>query len=84
MPEYARIGPYVIAFYAADHREPIHVHVRRDRQRVKVWLGEAAGQARPTSNRGFSPQEVRRIVRIVETEREDIIRFWKDIFSSES
>ena len=80
MPEYDRIGPYVIAFYAVDRAEPIHVHVRRDRQRVKVWLGEEPGAASATVNRGFSPREVRRIVRLIETEREGIIRFWNETF----
>ena len=80
MPEYARIGPYVIAFFATDRHEPVHVHVRRDRQRVKVWLGEGPKMARATANRGFSPREVRRIVRMIEAEREGIIQLWNETF----
>jgi hypothetical protein len=31
-------GPYRFYFYSFDCNEPMHVHVRRDRQHAKFWL----------------------------------------------
>ncbi|PYR02104.1 MAG: hypothetical protein DMG00_29760, partial [Acidobacteria bacterium] len=39
MPKVTGIpGPYWFFFYSFDCNEPIHVHVRRDRQHCKFWL----------------------------------------------
>ena len=50
-------GPYWFFFYSFDCNEPMHVHVRRDRQHAKFWLA-------PVSlawNHGFSPRELNEI-----------------------
>ena len=31
-------GPYSFFFYSFDCNEPVHVHVRRDKQTCKFWL----------------------------------------------
>ena len=39
MPKIAGIpGPYWFFFYSFDCNEPMHVHVRRERQQAKFWL----------------------------------------------
>ena len=80
MPRYGRIGPYLLSFYSYDRAEPVHVHVRRDADEAKVWLGAEAGDERVAFNHGFSPRELRRVVGLVRTEREGIIRFWNTFF----
>jgi len=35
-------GPYWFFFYSFDCNEPMHVHVRRDRQHAKFWLAPVA------------------------------------------
>jgi hypothetical protein len=47
-------GPYWFFFYSFDCNEPMHVHVRRDRQQAKFWLA-------PVSlawNHGFGAREL--------------------------
>jgi hypothetical protein len=43
-------GPYWFFFYSFDCNEPMHVHVRRDRQQAKFWLAPVA----LAWNHGFS------------------------------
>ncbi len=52
-------GPYRFYFYSFDCDEPLHVHVRRDRQHCKFWLAPVTlawnhGFGRSSSRRGMS------------------------------
>jgi hypothetical protein len=49
-------GPYWFFFYSFDCNEPVHIHVRRDRQHCKFWLAPAE----LAWNHGFSPRELKR------------------------
>lgn len=57
--------------------EPPHVHVGRDENTAKFWLGPVRLQ----SSRGFKPVEVRRIQRLVEEHREELLRSWDAYFN---
>ena len=39
MPTILRIGPYRFFFYAGDRDEPPHIHVERDDNIAKFWIG---------------------------------------------
>ena len=54
-------GPYRFFFYSFDCREPMHVHVERDRASCKFWLEPLALAA----NRGFSARELNQIRGII-------------------
>jgi len=54
-------GPYWFFFYSFDCAEPKHVHVRRDRNEAKFWLGPVSLEW----NRGFTPREISEIGRII-------------------
>src|SRR5439155_5547016 len=77
MPTVLRIGPYRFQFYAADANEPPHVHVLRDDLDLKVWLD----RVRVARNRGYSASEARTVFRLVEENRELLMRRWNESFN---
>ncbi len=73
MPRIAAIpGPYWFFFYSFDCNEPLHVHVRRDRQQCKFWLTpiELAW------NQGFSARELNEIRHLIIEHESSIIGAW--------
>lgn len=77
MPTVLRIGPYRFFFYAGDRDEPSHVHVEREDNTAKFWLNPVRLQA----SGGFSRTEINRILRLVEENREHLLRSWDEFFS---
>ena len=77
MPTVLRIGPYRFFFYAGDRDEPEHVHIERDDRVAKFWLNPVRLQR----SGGFGSGELNRIQRLVEDNREDLIRSWNEYFS---
>jgi hypothetical protein len=77
MPSVLRIGPYRFYFYAGDRDEPEHVHVERDNRVAKFWLDPVRLQR----SGGFGSSEIKRIQKIVDENREDLIRSWNEYFS---
>lgn len=61
MPTVIRIKSYRIYFYSHELNEPPHVHVDRDDQSAKFWLGPVA----LSRNLGFSAKELHTIERIL-------------------
>ena len=75
MPKISGIrGPYWFFFYSFDCDEPMHVHVRRDRQQATFWLApiELAW------NHGFSAKELNEIRRLVVEHEAAIIEAWNE------
>ncbi len=77
MPTVLRIGPYRFFFYAGDADEPPHVHVERDNDKAKFWLDPVRMQ----NSGGFGRSEINRIQRMVEDNREDLLRSWHEYFN---
>ena len=67
-------GPYRFFFYSFDCNEPVHVHIRRDRETCKFWL-EPAALAR---NSGFSAKELNRIRKLILDNWERLRDAWKE------
>jgi hypothetical protein len=78
MPTSLRFGPYRFFFYSGDSVEPPHVHIRRERFTAKFWLTPVRLQR----SGGFSRQELSRIQRLVEENRELLLREWDEHFNS--
>ena len=78
MPTVLQDGPYSFVFFSSDEREPVHIHVQRDRQIVKFWLDPIS----PARNRGFSEHELNRITRLVEQHHHRLREFWYDYFGA--
>ena len=77
MPTVLRLGPYRLFFYAGDRDEPPHVHVERDNNNAKFWLEPVRLQ----SSGGFSRTEINRIQKLVEVNRDDLLRSWNEYFN---
>ena len=77
MPTVLREGPYSFIFFSSDQDEPIHVHVKRDRQIAKFWLQPVS----LAKNRGFRRHELDRIARLVMQYEWTLIEAWHDYFN---
>lgn len=77
MPTVLRTGPYRFFFYAGDRDEPQHIHVQRDDDLAKFWLDPVRLQ----TSGGFSRTEINRIQKLVEENREELVRSWDEYFS---
>jgi hypothetical protein len=58
-------------------REPPHIHIERGEFEVKLWLRPDVAIA---YNDGFNSRVVNEIVRLVEANRDEIERFWREFF----
>ena len=76
MPTVLRVGPYRIYFYSHEPNEPPHVHIDRDDQSVEFWIRPVA----LARNLGFSPNELRRIERILVESEQELLEAWDDYF----
>lgn len=77
MPTILRSGPYRVYFFSHEPEEPPHVHVDRDDQSAKFWLGPVA----LARNLGFGPAELRRVQRLVEEHELRLLEAWHDYFN---
>lgn len=78
MPTVLRSGPYRFFFYAADHVEPPHVHVERDKSSAKFWLDPV----RIATSTGFPAPEIRRIQGLVTENNILLLRAWNEYFGT--
>lgn len=78
MPTILRSGPYRVYFYSHEPNEPPHVHVDRGDQSAKFWLKPIA----LARNLGFSPLELRRIQRMLQTNESLLVEKWNAKFGS--
>jgi len=76
MPTVLREGPYRVFFYASDRDEPPHVHIERDDDTAKFWLDPV----RLHSSGGYGRNELNQIQRLVEENREHLLRSWNEFF----
>jgi Domain of unknown function (DUF4160) len=59
-------------------REPVHIHVAKPGAEAKFWL---IPKVRLANSRNLSPLEIRRLEKVVEEHRGQIIEAWNDHFS---
>ncbi|MEW6741851.1 MAG: DUF4160 domain-containing protein [Planctomycetota bacterium] len=76
MPMILRMRGYRFFFVLLDRSEPPHVHVRREARVAKFWL-EPAGLERAY---GFTRVELNAMAKIVEAQREELLRSWYEFF----
>jgi hypothetical protein len=77
MPTVLREGPYRFFFYAGDRDEPPHIHVEREHFTAKFWLDPVRLQM----SGGFRSSEMNGIQRLVEENREQLLRSWDEFFN---
>ncbi len=73
MPTILRIGSYRFFFFSEESGEPVHIHVIREQTEAKFWIKHEVSVA---SNDGFAQHELRRIMRLVEENKELIENEW--------
>lgn len=62
-----------------DPREPVHVHVRKDRSLAKFWLQPFVHLV---DSYGFTSRELNKIAKIVENRSSEIEAAWNEHFES--
>ena len=78
MPTVLQVGPYSFVFFSSDKGEPIHIHVKRDKQIAKFWLSPIS----LAKNRGFKEHELNRMAELIEEHQQKLIEAWHEYFSS--
>jgi hypothetical protein len=78
MPTLLRRKGYRFFFYSADSWEPPHIHVYKDGNEAKIWLGNMSVAA----NFGYRAPELNEIVRIVQDNRDAFMEAWNDHFGA--
>ena len=78
MPTVLREGPYSFVFFSSDRGEPVHIHVKRDRQVAKFWLEPVA----LAKNRGFAEHELNDIEQLVLRHRARLLEAWHEYFGA--
>jgi Domain of unknown function (DUF4160) len=70
------IEGYKFRFYSSDRVEPPHMHVIHGGKVAKIWLVPVAVEF----NRGYNRAELNRIVRLAESNREQLLEKWHEYF----
>ena len=78
MPTVLIVGPYSFVFFSSDRGEPVHIHVKRDRDVAKYWL-EPIELAKCI---GFAEHELTKIEKLVVEHREQLIEAWHEYFNA--
>jgi hypothetical protein len=78
VPTVLRWNGYRFFFYSADGDEPAHIHVVKGDCEAKVWLNDCA----VAMNLGFSPRDLREIVRKISECRAAFLEAWNDYFAN--
>lgn len=75
MPTILREKGYSVKIFVAEQDEPAHVHISRDDAQVKAWLAPV----RLTRNRGFRPQELSEIFRILTKHETQLLHAYHEL-----
>ncbi len=76
MPTIFELFAFKFGFYANDHL-PIHVHVTKGDAEARIVLEP---EVKLAWNRGFKPQELKKIMTITETFSDELKQAWIDFF----
>lgn len=79
MPTVFREDGFRFFFYSNEGspREQVHIHVEKDDLEAKFWLRP---EVRLAYNDGYDARVLRRLVEIVEANRDRIERAWNEFF----
>jgi len=75
-PVVLREGKFTIIIYTRDH-PPAHVHAKSGAQEAKIGLDPIDIM----ENWGFKPQEIRTIVKIIQTHQQELLARWDELYS---
>lgn len=80
MPVILHLGKLKFFFFSneGNPREPVHIHVRSDRNEAKFWLNSDVSLA---YNRGFDSRALGKIQTLVEQHKALFEESWNDYFA---
>ena len=80
MPKVFDWNGYRFHFFSneGNPREPVHVHVTKDRDTAKFWLRPEVNVA---YNKGFSAKVLSQLLSVIEEQSDEIERAWNDYFA---
>jgi hypothetical protein len=81
MPQIFKIGAYVVFFWTDEGKplEPVHVHVSEGKPAkyaTKIWITKSGKTLVANNNSKIQPNELRKLIRIIEANTEDICNEW--------
>ena len=78
MPTVFEWKDWKFLFYSIDGIEPPHVHARKDRNELKLWLADL----RIARNQRCTPQDLSTITAIVRERRQELLEAWHEHFGN--
>jgi uncharacterized protein DUF4160 len=78
MPTVLRVGRFRFFFFSNEGQEPAHIHVKAGAEEAKFWLDPV----QLVANYGFNGRELKKIQRIVEQHRDELLEAWDEYFSA--
>ena len=75
---------YSIYFWAADGKEPIHIHVSKgapQKDATKIWI-KADGIELAHNNSQIPSKDLSQLLNFIEENREEVALTWLDIFKT--
>ncbi len=81
MPRVFELDGFRFFFYSneGDPREPVHIHVRKERNLAKFWILPEVALA---DSYGFSSKELNNVRRIIDNNKGRIEEAWNEHFNS--
>ncbi len=77
MPKLFEWKGWIFLFYSLDRMEPPHVHVRKERRELKVWLKDIS----VARNQRCSPKDISDILSVVEVHKDAFLEKWHEHFA---
>jgi hypothetical protein len=71
-------SPYRFSFFSNERNEPMHVHVRREKNKAKFWMNPV----RLCKSQGFAAHELKKIENLIIEHQTEIERAWNEHFSA--
>jgi hypothetical protein len=78
MPTVLRIGRFRFFFFSNEGQEPAHIHIKAGDDEAKFWLDPL----RLAANYGFNGRDLKKIYRLIEEHREELLEAWNEYFSA--
>lgn len=85
VPQIFRLGSYWVYFWSNENKplEPIHVHVSQgspSENTTKIWITKSGHCLLCNNKSRIPPKVLRNIMRIIESQSDDIIEKWVSYF----
>ena len=85
MPQVFRIGSYWVYFWTNENEplEPVHVHVaegKPTKNATKIWITKGGRCLLCNNNSKIPDRTLRNIMRIIESQNEQVISMWLEYF----